>query len=105
MSEREDAALQATVDELERACAEIGRDPATLRRSLDVFSVASGDVPGEDGDASVIGGSPTAIADALLTYGELGFSEARISLLAPGGVPRPEAIASMEEVVERVHEG
>jgi alkanesulfonate monooxygenase SsuD/methylene tetrahydromethanopterin reductase-like flavin-dependent oxidoreductase (luciferase family) len=108
VSERDAAGLRATVDELERACSELGRDPATVRRSLDVFSVATGeshDEVGRDGGALLIHGSPAAIADRLLGYGELGFSEVRISLLAPDGMPRPEAIASMRSVVEQVHAG
>ncbi len=108
VAERDDAGLRAAIDELERACAELGRDPATLRRSLDVFSVVAGnaaDQADDAGDTLVIQGSPAAVADALLAYGQLGFSEVRISLQAPEDMPRTEAIASMREVVERVHEG
>jgi alkanesulfonate monooxygenase SsuD/methylene tetrahydromethanopterin reductase-like flavin-dependent oxidoreductase (luciferase family) len=105
VSERDPTALRATVEELERACSDVGRDPATLRRSLDVFSVVAGEGRDGAGDALQIGGSPAAIADSLVAYGELGFSEVRISLVAPEGLPRNQAIASMHEVVERVHAG
>lgn len=93
--------------ELERACADVGRDPATLRRSLDIFSVAAPGVPdvAEDSSELQIAGSPNVIADALLAYGELGFDEVRLNLRVPGDSPRTEAIAWMGDVVARVHAG
>ncbi|HEX5591454.1 MAG TPA: LLM class flavin-dependent oxidoreductase, partial [Candidatus Limnocylindrales bacterium] len=99
------AGLHELVAEMERACAEVGRDPGTLRRSLDVFSVAVPGVPEPpaDGDELQLAGSPDAIADALLAYGELGFAEVRVNLRAPSDVPRTDAIAWMQDVVSRVH--
>lgn len=99
------ARLREMAAEIERACAEVGRDPGTLRRSLDVFSVAVPGVPepAADGNELQLAGSPDAIADALLAYGELGFSEVRINLRVPSDVPRTDAIAWMQEVVSRVH--
>ena len=99
------AHLRDLVAEMERACAEVGRDPATLRRSLDVFSVA---VPGPaepraEGGALLISGSSEAIADALLAYGDLGFAEIRISLRFPADIPSTDAIARMADVVALVH--
>jgi len=93
--------------ELERACEEVGRDPATLRRSLDVFSVATPGVPdiADDSSELQIAGSPTAISDALLAYGEVGFDEVRLNLRVPGDFPRTEAIAWMADVVARVRAG
>jgi alkanesulfonate monooxygenase SsuD/methylene tetrahydromethanopterin reductase-like flavin-dependent oxidoreductase (luciferase family) len=92
--------------ELQRACDEVGRDPSTLRRSLDVFSVAVPGVPAVATDSSELqlSGSADGIADALLAYGELGFDEVRVNLRA-GDMPRAEAIGWMAEVVEGVHAG
>jgi len=97
--------LRELVAEIERACEELGRDPATLRRSLDVFSVAVPGVPAPtaDGNELQIAGTPDAIADALLAYGELGFAEIRVNLQVPSDAPRTDAIAWMQEVVSRVH--
>ena len=106
-SARDTTALRELVAELERACEEVDRDPATLRRSLDVFSVA---VPGmpevpPDSDSLQISGSPRSMSDALLAYGELGFEEVRLNLRVPPGMPRPDAINWMREVVDLVHAG
>jgi hypothetical protein len=100
-------ALRELVAEMDRACEELGRDPATLRRSLDVFSVAVPGTPAVDpgGMELQIEGTPAVIADALLAYGELGFAEVRLNLRAPADLPRTEAIAWMGDVVSRVHAG
>ena len=106
IAEREGLArLRELVAEMDRTCAEIGRDPGTLRRSLDVFSVAVPGVPepSADGNELQLSGSPDAIADALLAYGELGFAEVRINLRVPSGAPRTDAIAWMRDVVSRLH--
>lgn len=99
------AGLRDLVAEMERACHEVGRDPATLRRSLDVFSVALPGVPdiGADSDELQVAGSPESIAEALLAYGELGFAEVRVNLRVPPDMPRTEGIAWMGDVVARLH--
>ncbi len=98
--------LPALMDELGRACEEIGRDPATLRRSIDVFSVAAPGLPDVSSDDVLqIGGSPGQIAEALLAYGALGFDEVRCNLRVAPDAPRTDAIASMAEVVSLVHAG
>ena len=97
--------LPELVAEMERACEEVGRDPATLRRSLDVFSVATPgapEPPGEGG-ALLISGSPESIADGLLAYGQLGFAEVRINLRVPADSSPTDAIARMADVVSRIH--
>ena len=107
ISERDTTTLRELVAELERACHEVDREPATLRRSLDVFSVA---VPGvaelPPASASLqISGSPRSMSNALLAYGELGFEEVRLNLRVPPARPRPDAINWMREVVQLVHAG
>ncbi len=108
ISERDGVAtLRELIAEMGRACEEVGRDPATLRRSLDIYSVAVPGVtdPPSDGTALQISGPPGVIAEALLEYGELGFAEVRVNLRAPAHTPRTEAIAWMEDVVALVHAG
>jgi alkanesulfonate monooxygenase SsuD/methylene tetrahydromethanopterin reductase-like flavin-dependent oxidoreductase (luciferase family) len=92
--------------ELDAACGEVGRDPSTLRRSLDVFSVAVPGVPDVAADSSELqlSGSADAIADAILAYGRVGFDEVRVNLRT-GDTPRPEAIAWMADAVRLVHAG
>jgi alkanesulfonate monooxygenase SsuD/methylene tetrahydromethanopterin reductase-like flavin-dependent oxidoreductase (luciferase family) len=96
------AALSSLVDEVDQACAAVGRDRATLRRSLDVYSVdplnrfAGGHEP--------IRGSAGEIADALHAFGELGFDELRLNVFpidTLDGLPR--AIEALGDVVELVH--
>ncbi len=99
------AELRPIVEELERACAEVGRDPGTLRRSLDVFSVA---VPGApelpaDSPALSLRGGPDEIADGLLEFRELGFEEVRLDLKGAADAPRTDAIEWMADVVRLVH--
>lgn len=99
-------ALRPIVDELERACEETGRDPSTLVRSIDVFSVAAS--AGDDGVAvpeGVLAGSPESVAERLLAYGGLGVEEVRCNPWFAPGVSTSEAIASMGDVVRLVHEG
>ena len=104
---RETATLRALVAEMDRACEEVERDPASLRRSLDVFSAAVPGVPelAADSDGLQISGPPATMAEALLSYGEIGFAEVRVNLRVPPTTPRPEAIGWMREVVDLVHAG
>jgi alkanesulfonate monooxygenase SsuD/methylene tetrahydromethanopterin reductase-like flavin-dependent oxidoreductase (luciferase family) len=105
---RDDAStLRELVADVSRACDEVGRDPATLRRSLDVFSVAVPGVPGiaADDPGLQITGTPAAIAESLLAYGELGFDEVRLNVRVPDAMARPDAIAWLGDIVARVHAG
>jgi alkanesulfonate monooxygenase SsuD/methylene tetrahydromethanopterin reductase-like flavin-dependent oxidoreductase (luciferase family) len=101
-------ALRPIVDELGRACEEVGRDPATLRRSIDVFSVAA---PSDGADTSalaaegVLGGPPEAVAERLLAYRDLGFEEVRCNPTFAPGIRTAEAIAGMTDVVRLVQAG
>lgn len=99
--------LRPIVDELERACEEVDRDPATLVRSLDVFSVAApagGDGGSAPGDG-VLGGPAEAVAERLLAFRELGIDEVRCNLRFPPGAATPEAIAGLAGVVDLVRAG
>jgi alkanesulfonate monooxygenase SsuD/methylene tetrahydromethanopterin reductase-like flavin-dependent oxidoreductase (luciferase family) len=97
-------ALRSIVRDIVQACEAAERDPSTLRRSLDVYSI---DPIGARVDApDAISGGPEAIADVLLGFGEIGFEEVRCNLLvadAPGRLPG--AIEAMGDVVALVHAG
>ena len=96
--------LMPKVDELERACEEAGRDPATLGRTLDLYLPVGG-VP-EDGALP----DDHQTAERILSFGELGFTEVRCYLHPgmPGSrqvLPRVGLVESMGGVVELVHAG
>jgi alkanesulfonate monooxygenase SsuD/methylene tetrahydromethanopterin reductase-like flavin-dependent oxidoreductase (luciferase family) len=89
------------IETLERACESEGRDPATLTRTFDLYSVLAPGLDAEHGMAQPVAGSPEQIAEYILALGDLGFEEVRCDLW-----PRtPEAIAAMEPVVALVHRG
>jgi len=93
------------IQELERACEEVGRDPATLDRSLDLyFPVAPvGWDRAADGDPPPVSAEQT--AEALLAYGDLGISEVRCYLPRRGltSAERLPAVEAMADVVSLVH--
>ncbi len=94
--------LRPIVAELEKACAEVGRDPATLQRTLDVYSL---DPLNRFPDQDLVRGSAEELANGILRFGELGFSEIRCNLYHPPddrSVLR-EAIPVMADVVAQVH--
>lgn len=84
-------ARRGLVAEVERACEDIDRDPASLKRSIDLFSVGPGDAD--------------EIAERILAWEGLGFGEARLNLERPEGQPPAETVAAMADVVQRVHRG
>ncbi len=86
------AAMRDLVAEMNRACEEIDRDPASLRRSIDLFSIQADE-------------DPDAVADRLLAYAELGFDEVRIDLKSQPGMSRSEAIAKLRDAVAKVQAG
>lgn len=96
--------LTPVIEELERACAEEGRDPATLLRTLDLYTVDPLNLAAAD-EATAIGsplsGTPAQIAEVLLGLGDLGFHEVRCDLYPK----TPAAVEAMAEVVELVHAG
>jgi alkanesulfonate monooxygenase SsuD/methylene tetrahydromethanopterin reductase-like flavin-dependent oxidoreductase (luciferase family) len=95
--------LRSLTEALDRACAEEGRDPMTLRRSLDVYSVDPLEIGSDDSELR-IGGSSRQIADHLLAYADLGFGEVRCNLVQPPDLEAmPGTIEAMAEVVELVH--
>jgi len=103
------AGLKSIVEELERACVEVGRDPESMQRSIDVYTIdplgLSSDserVP----DGSIFVGSNKKIAEMLLALSELNIDEVHCDLY-PADTPEGmiERIEAMAEVVELVHAG
>jgi len=92
--------LGPIVAELNGACEEVGRDPSTLRRTVDVYSV---DPSGGGGEAigKLLTGTTAVIAETLLGLGVLGFDEVRCDV-----VPNTAAaVEAMADVVSRVQAG
>jgi len=96
-------ALRPLVNELEAACQEVGRDPATLTRSLDLYSVdpLNRATIGPIWGGEALGGTPDEIAEALLGFRELGFDEIRCDVFPK----ETEGIEAMADVVRLVHQG
>lgn len=93
--------LDEIIPELQRACEEVGRDPSTLVRTMDVYSF---DPLGELDDVPdhTHAGSADEMARSLLAYRAFGVEEVRLSFA--GEVSRiPEAIERMAPVVEALH--
>lgn len=99
--------LSPTITQLDRACEAEGRDPSTLDRTFDVFTV----VPeGFSTDGMTvyhqpmnkpITGSPAQIAGYILELGEIGFTEVRCDVYPQTS----DAVEALAPVVARVHGG
>ena len=86
--------VPALLAALDAACRDVGRDPATLTRSVEVLVRPGAAVEGE----SAISGDADAIAAALQAFGELGIGHLQVQL-------RPNALSGVEAfapVIERV---
>lgn len=100
-------AFRPMVEELDRACEELGRDPATLERSIDVAvdPHALVDEPASGLSPYLISGGSDEIAEGLLGFGELGIRVVRCMMWPDRGPERrPELVAAMAGVVDRVHQ-
>jgi alkanesulfonate monooxygenase SsuD/methylene tetrahydromethanopterin reductase-like flavin-dependent oxidoreductase (luciferase family) len=96
--------LVPIIDRLEGACEAEGRDPASLGRTLDLYTVdpmglASSDEPKVAG--SPLGGSPEEISEVILGFQSLGFDEVRCDIYPKTA----EAVEAMAPVVELVQSG
>ena len=92
------ASFNATVD---AACAEVGRDPATLIRTAGIMVNLSGypEQPGLLDDSPPMSGSPDDIAEALRTHAREGVAHAQI-LLNSTSVAGVEAFAPVLELLD-----
>lgn len=92
--------LSPIVERLEAACRDEGRDPASLRRTLDVYTVTP---PGMSPDPWVaesftkpIAGTTSEIAESLQRFTDLGVDEVRLDLASKG----KQGIEAMSGVVD-----
>jgi alkanesulfonate monooxygenase SsuD/methylene tetrahydromethanopterin reductase-like flavin-dependent oxidoreductase (luciferase family) len=98
--------LGPTLTELQRACEEVGRDPLTLGKTVDLYSFDPlGAFHGPPGEAPAFGTEPAEMVDHILTLGAVGVDEVRCHLHAPAGAGRIDAIAAMTDTVGLVHGG
>ncbi len=90
------------LDALEAACSEVGRDPATIRRSAGIVVEPTSVTGSEEHDLGVpIRGSSSEIAERLHAFGAMGFTHLEI-LLWP---PTPAALDAMRPVLELLDVG
>lgn len=88
------------IADLDRACEEIGRDPDTLGRTFDLYSVVPPGFSGEGtGMGQAVTGGPEPIAEFIGGLGEFGISEVRCDLTEKTA----EGVEAMQPVVDIVH--
>ena len=87
---------------LNTACEAIGRDPSSLPRTFDLYTVVPpGFSPEGSGMDQAVTGSADEIAERILSFGDIDIVEVRCDVY-----PRSiEAIAAMQPVIDRVHSG
>jgi alkanesulfonate monooxygenase SsuD/methylene tetrahydromethanopterin reductase-like flavin-dependent oxidoreductase (luciferase family) len=96
----EPAEFVPLVQALESACAEIGRDPASIGRSAGVVVEPTAATGSEAiGFGVPVRGSPTQVADALLAFTEVGITQVEC-MLWPTDVATLEA---MRPVLDQLH--
>lgn len=93
--------LKPIIETLERACQAEGRDPRSLIRTFDVYSVIAPGLDAEPGLTQPVTGSVEEIAEYIMSLGEIGFEEVRCDVWPK----TPDAVAAMEPVVELIHGG
>lgn len=92
--------LQPILDSLDQACESINRDPSSLTRTFDLYTVVpEGFDSGGCGMDQPVKGSSEEIADYLLALGNLGFEEVRCDVFPK----TTDAIEGMRAVVDIVH--
>ncbi len=99
--------IRPIAETLDQACEAEGRDPSTLERTLDWYTVVPEGFDrkfGHDGGLDMehpISGTSLEIAERILAIGKLGFEEVRCDVYPKTA----SAIAAMEPVVAAVHRG
>lgn len=87
------------LQQLDQACEQIGRDPATLGRSVGVFVEPTDDRSAEEIGLGVpITGGPEGCAEAIATLAEMGFTRVEVSVW-PRTLAALEAMAPMLELL------
>lgn len=87
---------------INRECEAQEREPASLYRTLDLYSFDPLGVV-DDPHPTIHAGSPEEMAASLLAYGALGIEEVRIDVAVAPLHRRVEAIEAMAPVVEALH--
>lgn len=101
------ARLRPMIDLLEQACEAEERDPSTLVRTLDLYTVVPEEFSNRIGSGhgpqveKPVTGTSAEIAEYLFSLGELGFDEVRCDVW-PNEI---EAVEAMGPVVDLVHAG
>ncbi len=99
--------LRPIIESLEQACEAEDRDPVTVGRTFDLFTVVPDGFSTKGGKAEgldmkqPITGSSEQIAEYILSLGELGFDEVRCDIFPKTAA----AMAAFRPVVEIVHSG
>lgn len=89
--------LRPLLDALHTACFDAGRNPESLTRTFDLYSVAA--LKGSEHPlVHPVTGSPAQIAEHLLAYGEMGFEEVRCDVY-PKSTAGIEAMAPIIELI------
>jgi alkanesulfonate monooxygenase SsuD/methylene tetrahydromethanopterin reductase-like flavin-dependent oxidoreductase (luciferase family) len=101
VNERSEAAeFEPRLRELEAACLEIGRDPATIGRSAGILVEPTG-VPGADEKLAVpVRGSAHEIADGIRSFHVAGFTQVEV-MLWPYSMAALDAMAPVLEELDR----
>lgn len=98
--------LRPLAQQLDEICEEEGRDPSSLERTLDLYTVIPQVFVADARTAGLplerfVTGTDTQIAEHILAFGDLGFVEVRCDVW-----PKPTAaIDAVKPIVEMVHDG
>lgn len=90
--------VPAQLDAIDESCRAVGRDPATLTRSIEVLVRTVRATDGFPPEEREIRGEPDAIAATLRRYGDLGVDHLQVQL-RPNSV---EGVAAFAPVIERL---
>lgn len=94
------ARLRPLTEQLDAACESENREPGSLERTLDLYSVIAPGFEPESGADNPIQGSAGEIAGAIQSFSELGFDEVRCDVLPK----TPAAIEAMAPVIALLHD-
>jgi hypothetical protein len=90
--------MKTPIGHLEAACEAVGRDPSTVTRTMDMYSITPPGFDPPDGRANTAFGSAEELAEHILRMGEIGVSEVRLDLTDTN----MEAVEAMGPVVDLV---
>ena len=93
--------VPAQLEALDASCVEVGRDPASLTRSVEVLVRTSAAREGAPAEKREIRGEPEAIAAELRRFGDLGLDHLQVQL-RPNSI---EGVAAFAPVIEHLHRG